>query len=160
MRELLGDAPGVALVGVGAYGRRELCPGSDLDLVLIHDGMRSRDIGAIADRIWYPIWDSGIALDHSVRTVREARTIADHDLKVALGLLDARLVAGDPDLAADLIRRIRAEWQDRARSRLEALDALVQERHEKNGDVAYALEPDLKEGRGGQPRSRRAAHAG
>ena len=76
MRELLGDTPGVALLAVGAYGRSELCPASDLDLVLIHDGKRSRDVGAIADRIWYPIWDSGIALDHSVRTVREARAVA------------------------------------------------------------------------------------
>jgi [protein-PII] uridylyltransferase len=149
MRELLGDTPGVALLGVGAYGRRELCPASDLDLVLIHDGKRPRDISAIADRIWYPIWDSGIALDHSVRTVKEARAVADHDLKAALGLLDARLVAGGVDLAADLVKRIRDEWRDRARSRLEALDALVQERHRACGDVAYALEPNLKEGRGG-----------
>ncbi|MDQ1429701.1 MAG: [protein-PII] uridylyltransferase [Actinomycetota bacterium] len=149
MRELLGDTPGVALMAVGAYGRRELCPASDLDLVLIHDGKRSRDVGAIADRIWYPIWDSGIALDHSVRTIREARAVADRDLKAALGLLDARLVAGDPDLAADLTRRIREEWRDRARRRLEALDALVVERHRASDDVAYALEPNLKEGKGG-----------
>jgi [protein-PII] uridylyltransferase len=142
MRELLGDTPGVALLGVGAYGRRELCPASDLDLVLIHDGKHPREISAIADRIWYPIWDSGIALDHSVRTVKEARAVADHDLKAALGLLDARLVAGGPDLAADLVKRIRDEWRDRARSRLEALDALVQERHRASGDVAYALEPN------------------
>ena len=64
-------------------------PASDLDLVLIHDGRRGRDVGALADRLWYPIWDSGFKLDHSVRTPNQARAIADDDLKAALGLLDA-----------------------------------------------------------------------
>jgi [protein-PII] uridylyltransferase len=148
---LLGDEPGVALLGVGAYGRRELCPASDLDLVLLHDGGRRRDIGALADRLWYPIWDSGFRLDHSVRTPNQARGVADDDLKAALGLLDARVVAGDRDgtIGERLIDRIGAEWRDRARKRLPALDTLVQERHRGAGDVAHALEPDLKEGRGG-----------
>ena len=87
--------PDVALLAVGAYGRRELCPASDLDLVLVHDGKRGRDLGEIADAVWYPIWDSGVALDHSVRTPKEARAVADRDLKTALGLLDGRVVAGD-----------------------------------------------------------------
>ena len=65
---LLGAEPGVALVAVGGYGRRELLPGSDLDVLLLHGG---RDgIAAMADRIWYPIWDSGAQLDHAVRTSR------------------------------------------------------------------------------------------
>src|SRR5205814_1397705 len=84
---------GVALLAVGAYGRRELCPASDLDLVLLHDGRRGRDVGALADRVWYPIWDSGFRLDHSVRTPDQARAIADNDLKAALGLPDGRDVA-------------------------------------------------------------------
>jgi [protein-PII] uridylyltransferase len=148
---LVGDEPGVALLGVGAYGRRELCPASDLDLVLLHDGRRGRDVGALADRLWYPIWDSNFRLDHSVRTPNQARRVADDDLKAALGLLDARVVAGDREctIGATLIDRIEGEWRDRARKRLPALDALVQERHRGAGDVAHALEPDLKEGRGG-----------
>ena len=55
----------MALVAVGGYGRGELCPYSDLDVVLLHKGRK--DISAAADRIWYPVWDEGIALDHSVR---------------------------------------------------------------------------------------------
>jgi len=149
MAELLGDPAGVALLAVGAYGRRELCPASDLDLVLVHDGKRGRDLRALADAIWYPIWDSGIALDHSVRTSKEARAVADRDLKAALGLLDGRLVAGDAVLAEPLLARIRDDWRDRARNRLPGFGALVEERHRSSGDVAYALEPDLKEGRGG-----------
>jgi [protein-PII] uridylyltransferase len=146
---LLGDEPGVVLLGVGAYGRRELCPASDLDLVLIHDGRRGRDVGALADRIWYPIWDSGFKLDHSLRTPNQARAIADDDLKAALGLLDARVVAGDQGMGDKLVDRIAGEWRDRAKKRLPALDDMVQARHRAAVDVAHALEPDLKEGRGG-----------
>ena len=67
---MLGAEPGVALVAVGGYGRKELLPGSDLDVLMLHDG---RDgIARIADRIWYPVWDSGARLDHAVRTVPQA----------------------------------------------------------------------------------------
>jgi [protein-PII] uridylyltransferase len=149
LAELVGDEPGVALLAVGAHGRRELCPASDLDLVLLHDGRRGRDLAALADRIWYPIWDSGFKLDHSVRTPQQARAVADDDLKAALGLLDGRVVAGDLLMGEQLLDRIAAEWRDRARRRLPALDDLVQARHRAFDDVAHALEPDLKEGRGG-----------
>src|SRR5262249_49143791 len=71
------------------------------------------------------------------------------DVKAALGLLDGRVVAGDGELGEELMSRIRAEWRDRARTRVVGLDALVQERHRSAGDVAHALEPDVKEGRGG-----------
>ena len=64
--ELLGDEDGVALVAVGGYGRAELAPGSDLDVVLLH--RNRRDVGELASRVWYPIWEEGIALDHSVKT--------------------------------------------------------------------------------------------
>src|SRR5262249_42466483 len=93
---MLGAEPGVALVAVGGYGRKELLPGSDLDVLLLHDGREG--IAKIADRVWYPVWDSGARLDHAVRTVPQARRVARSDLKVALGLLNARHVAGDPDL--------------------------------------------------------------
>lgn len=59
---------GVSLVAVGGYGRGELSPRSDLDLLLLHDGGDSGAVAALADRIWYPVWDLGLALDHSVRT--------------------------------------------------------------------------------------------
>src|SRR6058998_2588770 len=98
------EQDGVALVAVGGYGRRELAPGSDLDVVLLH---RDRgDIKEVADRIWYPLWDCGVALDHSVRTVDEAVDVARGDLKAALGLLDVRHVAGDPDLSGALRARV------------------------------------------------------
>jgi len=137
----------VALVAVGGYGRRELCPYSDLDVVLVHRGRR--DIAEVADRVWYPVWDAGVALDHSVRTVKEALAVAADDLKAALGLLDARFVAGDRDLADDLIAKALAQWRTRPHRWLDRLHEAVEQRHASFGEVAFLLEPEIKEGRGG-----------
>jgi [protein-PII] uridylyltransferase len=147
LASLLGAEPGVALVAVGGYGRRELLPGSDLDVLLLHDG---RDgIAAMADRIWYPIWDSGTRLDHAVRTTAEARRVARADLKVALGLLYARHVAGDPDLTNTMRLGALEDWRASAGTRLAELQALHVERAQRSGELAFLLEPDLKEARGG-----------
>lgn len=140
---------GAALVAVGGYGRGELSPRSDLDLLLLHDGNDPAAVAALADRIWYPVWDLGLALDHSVRTPAEARSTAAEDLKVQLGLLDARPVAGDLGLVAALRTTVLADWRNQAPRRLPDLDALCRERAERQGELQYLLEPDLKEARGG-----------
>jgi [protein-PII] uridylyltransferase len=145
---LLADlGPGVALVAVGSLGRQELTPASDLDLLLLHAG-RS-DVAAVADRLWYPIWDAGIGLDHSVRTVAESLAAARDDLKVAVGLLDARLVVGDAALVDELRASHLARWRAESGRRLPELAAACRERAERSGELAYLLEPDLKEARGG-----------
>lgn len=148
---LLGAAgPGIALVAVGGYGRGELSPRSDLDLLLLHDGRtRKGEIAQVADRVWYPVWDLGIALDHSVRTTAEARRTAEEDLKVQLGLLDARHVAGDEALTADLRAGALAQWRARAAGRLPELREMAEERSRTHGELRFLLEPDLKEARGG-----------
>ncbi|MFD3699491.1 [protein-PII] uridylyltransferase [Streptomyces sp. NPDC058646] len=141
---------GAALVAVGGYGRAELSPRSDLDLVLLHDGKaQPRALSALADRLWYPVWDLGLALDHSVRTPAEARTTAAEDLKVHLGLLDARAVAGDAGLLAGLRTSVLADWRNQAVRRLPELHSLCRERAERAGELRFLLEPDLKEARGG-----------
>ncbi|MHB9758561.1 [protein-PII] uridylyltransferase [Streptomyces sp. BYX5S] len=143
-------APGVSLVAVGGYGRGELSPRSDLDLLLLHDGSADADeVAALADRIWYPIWDLGLALDHSVRTPSEARKTAGDDLKVQLGLLDARHIAGDLGLTAGLRTAVLADWRNQAPKRLPELRELCEERAARQGELQYLLEPDLKEARGG-----------
>jgi [protein-PII] uridylyltransferase len=147
LRELLGDEPKVVVIAGGALGRRDLAPASDLDLVLVHDGRR--DYAEVAERLWYPIWDAGVALDHSVRTPKEAVAVASDDLKVVLSLLDGRPVAGDLALGASVLERVRERWVGGARKRLGALEAITRERHVKEGDVAHRLEPDLKQGKGG-----------
>ncbi|HEY3952233.1 MAG TPA: [protein-PII] uridylyltransferase [Streptosporangiaceae bacterium] len=150
---LLGAEPGVALVAVGGYGRRELLPGSDLDVLLLHDD--TDGIAAIADRIWYPVWDSGAHLDHAVRTVAEARQAAAGDLKVALGLLHARHVAGDTMLSRRMRESTLADWRAAAATRLAELRDLHAQRWARSGELAFLLEPDLKEAKGGL----RDAHA-
>lgn len=140
---------GVSLVAVGGYGRGELSPRSDLDLLLLHDGGDSGAVAALADRIWYPVWDLGLALDHSVRTPAEARKTAGEDLKVQLGLLDARHIAGDLGLTASLRTAVLADWRNQAPKRLPELQELCAERAERQGELQYLLEPDLKEARGG-----------
>jgi hypothetical protein len=144
---LLGAEADVALVAVGGYGRREMLPRSDLDVLLLHAGRD--DIAGIADRIWYPVWDSGAELDHAVRTVPQARRVAQADLKVALGLLSARHVAGDPDLTERLRAGALEDWRAAAPARLAELHAAHDERARTSGELAFLLEPDLKEARGG-----------
>jgi [protein-PII] uridylyltransferase len=140
---------GAALVAVGGYGRSELAPYSDLDLVLVHDEQPDFDLGAVAGQVWYPLWDSGANLDHSVRTMAQMVETASQDLKVALGLLDVRHVAGDPNLTLRLRTTMLAEWRRDARERLRALQAMVSSRHELMGELAHASVPDLKETEGG-----------
>jgi [protein-PII] uridylyltransferase len=143
------DLKGVSLIAVGGYGRGELSPRSDLDLLLLHDGSDSKAVAALADRLWYPVWDLGLDLDHSVRTPAEARRTAGEDLKVQLGLLDARHLAGDLGLTAGLRTAVLADWRNQAPKRLPELQELCAERAERQGELQYLLEPDLKEARGG-----------
>src|SRR4051795_10459127 len=138
---------GLALVAVGSLGRREPPPHGDLDLVLVHDGRP--EIAALADALWYPIWDVGLRLDHSVRSVSEAVSVASSDVKAGLGLLDARLVAGDAALAAGLRSATLASWRSSASRLLPELRDLRRGRARQVGELAFLLEPDLKEAYGG-----------
>ncbi|MFP5022947.1 [protein-PII] uridylyltransferase [Pseudonocardia phyllosphaerae] len=142
-----GDDSGVALVAVGALGRRELCPYSDLDLVLLHDGRSGVD--TIAEQLWYPLWDAGIGLDHSVRTPGQAVQVATTDLRAALGLLEIRHIAGDRTLSTKVRDAVRQAWRAGMRSRFDEIADTTEQRWERNGDVAHRIEPDLKNGHGG-----------
>jgi [protein-PII] uridylyltransferase len=152
-RQRRGAAPprtgteGIALVAVGSLGRRELPPHGDLDLVLVHDGRP--EIAAVADALWYPVWDAGVRLDHSVRSVAEAVAVASTDVKAGLGLLDARLIAGDGELAACLRTATLSSWRQAASRLLPQLRDLRRNRARQVGELAFLLEPDLKEAYGG-----------
>lgn len=138
---------GASLVAVGGYGRSELAPYSDLDVVLVHE--TGVDLGRAAEDLWYPLWDSGTRLDHSVRSLPEMVAAADADLKVALGLLDVRHLAGDTSLTMRLRTTMLTRWRRDARDRLPALQELVRSRHELVGELAHLSVPDLKEAGGG-----------
>lgn len=143
-----GTSRKLALLGVGGFGRRELCPFSDLDLVLVHDGRR--DVAAVAEELWYPIWDQGVAVDHSVRRPKEVLRVAQTDLRVALGLLDARLIWGDEKIVAPLLSKVAQLWRSSLAAQfLPELEAQMDHRHRAEGDVAFLLEPNLKESHGG-----------
>jgi [protein-PII] uridylyltransferase len=137
----------VALVAVGGYGRGELAPYSDLDIMLIHDG--AKNIDDLASKIWYPIWDSGLKLGHSVCTVKQATELAKSELDAATALLSVRLLAGDESLANELSVEGVKTWKAGASNRLPQLMQRVRDRQQDNGEVAFLLEPNLKEGYGG-----------
>ncbi|AXX33250.1 [protein-PII] uridylyltransferase [Actinosynnema pretiosum subsp. pretiosum] len=147
-----GAGSGLALVAVGGLGRRELVPYSDLDLLLVHNGQNARGqdtVEEIAEKLWYPLWNSGIGLDHSVRTVGEALRVASTDLRTAMGLLDARHLAGDAEVSARLAEGARQAWRAGVRGRLDEIAESAQRRWARSGDIAHRVEPDLKHGRGG-----------
>ena len=137
----------VALIAVGGYGRGELSPQSDLDLLLLHDDIK--DIEDFASQIWYPIWDEGLKLGHAVRTVDQTAKLAADDLDTATSILTSRLVIGDANLAAQLHDAATSNWTDPKRRWLGRLHSRMIERQQKAGEVAFLLEPDLKEGMGG-----------
>ena len=143
--------PGVALVAVGGYGRGEQCPGSDLDVALVH--IPGMDMGDIAERVWYPLWDAGLKLGHQVGTVAQLLDVGAENLETATSLLAARVVAASSAdgeaLVDDLAERALAQWKGRSRQNLDQLQGAVAERHARFGEVAFLLEPDIKEARGG-----------
>ena len=116
-------------------------------MVLVAD--EGVELGEVAERVWYPLWDSGARLDHSVRSFPEMVAAADEDLKVALGLLDIRHLAGDPNLTLRLRTTMLTGWRRQAQDRLPALRELVRSRHELLGELAHLSVPDLKEAEGG-----------
>ena len=140
----------VAIAAVGGFGRGELSPGSDLDIAIIHTGaLDEQALSDLVNKILYPLWDRNVKVDHSVRTRSEMRDAAESDLKVALGLLDIRLVCGNPDLVAAVQVDALESWRKNSKTRLLELEESLSERHQRVGELAYLLEPDLKEARGG-----------
>jgi [protein-PII] uridylyltransferase len=142
----------VALVALGSYGRRELCPGSDIDVLLVHDlrGRKHADaVREMTEKLWYPLWDAGFVTGHGARTVKESSALAGDDIDALTSLLDVRLIAGAPELAVELEQRAR-ELAARKRTRvLTVLASAVDYRRQRPGAIAEMLEPDLKEGAGG-----------
>lgn len=140
-----GPAVGAALVAVGGFGRGELGAHSDLDVMLI--GEAGVELESVAERIWYPLWDAGERVDHAVRTLAEIGDVAD--LKLRLSLLDARHLAGDPDVTRRLRTLVLDDWRRSARSRLPALHRLTLDRQDRAGELAHLAVPDLKDAAGG-----------
>jgi [protein-PII] uridylyltransferase len=139
----------IALAAVGGFGRGELSPGSDLDILVLHSGKVSeKSLELLVKDLIYPLWDKG-SVDYSVRTRSQTRSAAAQDLKVAMGLLDIRYIAGDSDLVASVRIDALEFWKKNSKDNLQKLQKSLIQRYIKSGELAYLLEPDLKEARGG-----------
>lgn len=152
LRELFAGAEpreAVALVALGGYGRGELAPRSDIDLLLLHEGSRPEEVAALAERLLYPLWDAGLTVGHAVRTPAECSAIARERLDAATAMLDGRWLAGDEGLWAETHGALLADTRDEPRALAERLGADAGSRAERFGHVSHLLEPDLKEGAGG-----------
>jgi [protein-PII] uridylyltransferase len=140
----------LSLVALGGYGRRELFPFSDIDLMLLHDNVSQKVLDEAAAVVFYPLWDAGLEVGHGVRTPEGclADVVDDYFFRVAL--LDARPVAGSRELFDNLIRNFQKTFIDGNRKDfLEKMQHHRQERHRRFGMHTYLLEPHIKESRGG-----------
>ncbi len=138
----------VAVVALGGSGRQEVAPGSDVDLMLLHEpGMADRVL-PLADRIVRDVFDAGLMLGHSVRTIPEACRWASSDATVCTSLIDARLLAGSARLFARFQEQYVRQVRQRTRPLLrDLLHARAQERL-RYGETVYLLEPNVKRSRG------------
>ena len=145
----LDDRPRRALVAVGGYGRGELHPGSDIDLlILTRRTMRNGESEKIKRFLAF-LWDIGLAVGNSVRTVRECVKEARRDVTVATNLMEGRLVCGSADLFARMLEQTGPNRIWSSRRFFEAKMAEQRERHHKFDDTGHNLEPNVKEGPGG-----------
>ncbi len=134
----------------GGYGRVELNPSSDVDLLVLFPWRVNAYVETVAERILYSLWDAGLAVGHASRTVADCTRLAQKDVKVKTALLDARFLCGDRPLYAEFEAAMESDVlkKNAARFSREKL-AESAERHRKYGDSVYLLEPEIKEGAGG-----------
>ncbi len=140
----------LAVVAVGGYGREELCPRSDVDLLFLHPYKVDRYVEAMTESMLYPLWDLGLEVGHSVRNVKETVRMAAADDSVRTGLMDFRYVAGDESFFGQAAREIESFlfYTDADRF-IDKKLVEMRSRHAKFGATVYVLEPNVKEGKGG-----------
>ena len=140
----------VAIFATGGFGRGELAPFSDLDLLVLCAKTPGSDVQKLAESILYPLWDAKVDAGHAVRAYDQALALPANDLAAATALLDARFLTGDRALADKFLAAFRARVAKTAAEDFVArLRAEQKERHSRFGDTIFLLEPDLKNGPGG-----------
>ena len=145
---VFGDQTGVCLLVVGGTGRREMAPRSDIDVMVIHRKSAKQIEAGLAD-LWYPIWDTGIHLGHAVRAANQKLSVGADQLDTATTMLAGRWIAGDRALADEVLQAAHKSWRADAGAWLTLLRERGLARHRADGEVAFLLEPNIKEGRGG-----------
>ena len=140
----------VAVIALGGYGRSELYPFSDIDLLLLHDRRSKKQIQSLSESVLYPLWDEGLDVGHSVRTVKDTLQFANEDFIFQVALLDARLITGSTSLFEQLKKSYGKKILEGKRSTFaRTMEQFCKDRHDKFGSHAYHLEPNVKEGKGG-----------
>jgi [protein-PII] uridylyltransferase len=140
----------LAVVAVGGYGRGELAPFSDIDLLFLLPYKQTPRGEQVVEHMLYLLWDLGLKVGHATRSVDECVRTAKADITVRTALLESRYVWGKQDLYLELKRRFLADvMTGTARDFVEAKLAERDVRHAKVGDSRYVLEPNIKEGKGG-----------
>lgn len=140
----------VAVVAVGGYGRAEMFPYSDLDILFLYEPHKAEAAAQLAEYILYVLWDLGLKVGQAHRTVDEALNLARLDTVIRTNMLDARFVAGDRQVFDAFQGEFKAANQaENALSFVEAKLAERDARHQRFGDSRYVLEPNVKEGKGG-----------
>jgi [protein-PII] uridylyltransferase len=143
-------APLISVVAVGGYGRGELAPQSDIDLLFLLPAKRSPQAEPIVQYILYLLWDIGLKVGHSTRSLDDCLGQARADMTIRTSLLEARWVWGDQELFDSLRRRFRAEIvTGSGEAFVEAKLAERGQRHDRLGEARYVLEPNIKDGKGG-----------
>ncbi len=145
-----GLPPGWSIVATGGYANGLLCPGSDIDVVLIHPQRAgANEIRLIAEPLWYPMWNAGVKLSPAAHSVKSLLALASSDLVTATAILRLRHLAGSEAEVSEVGTIGLEQWRKKAPSWLTQLRDVTAERWSKTGDVASLLEPDLKDGHGG-----------
>lgn len=145
------DEVPVDLFAVGGYGRRELCPYSDMDLMfLVPDKIDDDTLRKIIEPFLYALWDKGLKVGYSVRSLEETCAAAKRDMTILTSLLDVRLIQGRKEVEKDLRENIRTLFN--AEEKQKYVQFTLQnriERHKKFGETRFVLEPNIKDGKGG-----------
>ena len=144
------SSPSVCLIAVGGYGRAELAPYSDVDLLLLYSSSKKEDLPPLIEKILYPLWDLGLEISCSSRSINECLKMAQSDLHVKTSLIDGRYLDGEYEFFRSLYGLFTKKILHRKiRQFAEALAKDLHFRHHKYEDPAFALEPNIKEGEGG-----------
>ncbi|MBM4278201.1 MAG: [protein-PII] uridylyltransferase [Deltaproteobacteria bacterium] len=143
-------SPSVCLMAIGGYGRAELAPYSDIDLLLLYSPSNKNELSPLAEQILYPLWDLGLDVSCSSRSIDECLKMACSDAQVKTGLIDGRYLDGEYEFFRNLYGLFTKKvLHRRVQSFAEALAQEVHPRRQKYEDPAYVLEPNIKEGEGG-----------
>jgi len=139
-----------AVAPQGGYGRGELNPSSDIDLLFLYPWKVNPYVETVAEVILYALWDAGLEVGHALRNIRECGRLAARDLKAKTALLDCRYLCGDRDLYDEFsVRMLDEVWGDNPTAFFKVKLAESAERHARAGDSVYLLQPQVKEGQGG-----------